>query len=98
MVKLTLFESMAVNLHLARRYGGALYPTGAADLARAWQQSVWAISEVEPLQMQAVIRQLSTPEEGRDPKVSERATRPPRRTRRPGVQFKRVGVGSGALG
>lgn len=72
---LTLFESMAINLHLARRYGGALYPAEAADEARAWQWSVWAISEIEPLQMQIVIQQLFTPEEKRDPKVSERAAR-----------------------
>jgi glutathione S-transferase len=72
---LTLFESMAINLHLARRYGGALYPAHAADEARAWQWSVWAISEIEPLQMQVVIQQLFTPEDRRDAQRIERATR-----------------------
>ena len=33
---LQLFESMAINLYLAKNYGGALYPTAAADEARAW--------------------------------------------------------------
>jgi glutathione S-transferase len=72
---LQLFESMAINLYLAKRYGGALYPAHAADEAKAWQWSVWAISEIEPLQMQIVIQKLFTPEERRDPKVVERATR-----------------------
>jgi glutathione S-transferase len=70
-----LFESMAINLYLAKRYGGALYPAGAEDEARAWQWSVWGISEIEPLQMQVVIQRLFTPEEKRDPKVVERALR-----------------------
>ena len=72
---LTLFESMAINLHLARRYGGALYPDNPADEARAWQWSVWGISEIEPLQMQIVVQRLFTPEDKRDPKVVERASR-----------------------
>jgi glutathione S-transferase len=70
-----LFESMAINLYLAKRYGGALYPSSAEDEARAWQWSVWAISEIEPLQMQIVIQKLFTPKEQRDPKVVERALR-----------------------
>lgn len=68
---LLLFESMAINLYLAKRYGGALYPADAADEARAWQWSVWAISEIEPLQMQIVVQKLFTPEEKRNPKVIE---------------------------
>ncbi len=71
---LQLFESMAINLYLAKRYGGALYPANAADEARAFQWSVWAISEIEPLQMQIVIQKLFTPEDRRNPKVIEGAT------------------------
>jgi glutathione S-transferase len=70
---LQLFESMAINLYLAKRYGGALYPSSAEDEARAWQWSVWAISEIEPLQMQIVVQKLFTPEEKRNPKVIEGA-------------------------
>jgi len=70
---LQLFESMAINLYLAKRYGGALYPDNANDEARAWQWSVWAISEIEPLQMQIVVQKLFTPEDKRNPKVVEGA-------------------------
>lgn len=70
---LMLFESMAINLYLAKTYGNGLYPANAADEARTWQWSVWAISEIEPLQMQIVIQQLFVPADKRDPAVIERA-------------------------
>ena len=72
---LHLFESMAINLYLAKRYGGGLYPTTPEDEARALQWSVWAISEIEPLQMQIVVQKLFTPEDKRNPKVTESATK-----------------------
>ena len=72
---LQLFESMAINLYLTKRYGGALYPNTAADEARAIAWSVWGISEIEPLQMQIVIQKLFTPEDKRNPKVIEGATK-----------------------
>ncbi len=71
---LHLFESMAINLYLAKRYGGSLYPSSAADEAIVWQWSVWAISEIEPLQMQIVIQRIFTPADKRNPKVIEGAT------------------------
>ena len=72
---LQLFESMAINLYLTKRYGAALYPTSAQDEAKALQWSVWAISEIEPLQMQIVVQKLFTPEEKRNPKISEGAAK-----------------------
>ena len=68
-----LCESMAINLYLAKNYGGDLYPASAADEARCWQWSLWGISEIEPLQMQLVVQKFFTPEEKRDPGVSARA-------------------------
>ncbi|MCP5181086.1 MAG: glutathione S-transferase family protein [Pseudomonadales bacterium] len=72
---LVLFESMAINLYLAKHYGKELYPDNPADEARAWQWSVWAISEIEPLQMQIVIQRFFVPEDKRDPKVVENAAK-----------------------
>ena len=68
-----LCESMAINLYLAKNYGGDLYPQSPAAEAHAWQWSVWGISEIEPLQMQIVVQKLFTPEERRDEKVTARA-------------------------
>jgi glutathione S-transferase len=75
--ELRLFESMAINLYLAQRYGGDLYPKTLADQARAQQWSVWGISEIEPLQMQVVVQRLFTPEEKKKkhPKTEPRAIR-----------------------
>ena len=71
----TLFESMAINLYLAKKYGQDLYPSRIEDEGRAWQWSVWGISEIEPLQMQVVVQKLFTPEPKRNPKVTENALR-----------------------
>jgi glutathione S-transferase len=70
---LQLFESMAINLYLAKRYGGSLYPSNPQDEALAMQWSVWAISEIEPLQMQIVVQMLFTPEDRRNPRLVESA-------------------------
>lgn len=71
--ELTLFESMAINLYLAKNYGKDLYPSDPAGEAQTWQWSVWAISEIEPLQMTLVIQELFTPEERRDAAAKARA-------------------------
>ena len=55
---LTLFESMAINLYLTKKYAPSLYPTAEGDQAIAIQWSVWAISEIEPQQMQIVIQKF----------------------------------------
>jgi len=68
-----LFESMAINLYLAKTYGGDLYPENPADEARANQWSIWAISEIEPLQMQIVIQKIFMSEDKRDAGVIARA-------------------------
>ena len=36
--------SMAINLYLAKTYGGDLYPSDAAKEAQTWQWSVWMIT------------------------------------------------------
>lgn len=68
-----LFESMAINLYLAKNYAPALYPDNPGDEGRTWQWSVWGISEIEPLQMQIVVQRFFTPKDKRDAKVVERA-------------------------
>jgi len=51
-----LFESMAINLYLARKYAPELYPSDPALEAQVNQWSVWGISEIEFLQMQVIIQ------------------------------------------
>src|SRR6202040_1603837 len=41
-----LWESMAINLYLAKKYGGGdLYPVLFEDEARTWQWSFWGMTE-----------------------------------------------------
>ncbi len=72
---LLLCESVAINLYLAKNYGGDLYPQDPANEARAFQWSVWGISEIEPLQMQIVIQKFFVPEDKRDAAVIEQAAK-----------------------
>ena len=64
-----LFESIAINLYLAKTYGGALYPSDPADEARVWQWSTWVMTEIEGPQIQVVYQKFVIPEEQRDPSV-----------------------------
>lgn len=45
--ELVLFESLAINLHLARKYGGALWPDALEDQSRVVQWLAWALAELE---------------------------------------------------
>jgi glutathione S-transferase len=45
---LALFESFAINLHIARRHGGALGPSNADEDALATMWTLWAAADVEP--------------------------------------------------
>jgi glutathione S-transferase len=62
-----LWESMAINLYLAKRYGaGGLYPSRLEDEARAWQWSLWGMTEVERPVLTAMMNRAIFPEDQRD--------------------------------
>ena len=66
---LVLFESMAINLHLAKTYGGKLYPSEPHDEARAIQWTIWGLAELEPHLIPMVAHKVILPEAKRDPAV-----------------------------
>jgi glutathione S-transferase len=69
-----LWESMAINLYLAKKYGaGALYPTRLADEARAWQWSFWGMTEVERPVLRSLFNRAILPEDKRDPAAADDA-------------------------
>lgn len=70
-----IFESMAINLYLAKKYGRDLYPAQPMAEARVLQWSVWGISEIEPLQMQIVVQKFFTPADKQDERAIARAER-----------------------
>ena len=61
---LVLFESLAINLHLARKYdaGKGLWPKSPDDQSRAIQWSIWAMTEVEPPVMTVLRNRAFLPE------------------------------------
>jgi glutathione S-transferase len=66
---LVLFESLAINLHLARKYDGGkgLWPAAADDQSRAIQWSLWAANELEPHVIAHLLNSRMLPEAQRDP-------------------------------
>jgi glutathione S-transferase len=58
----SLSESLAINLYLAKRYGlGRLYPEAPAEEAQVWRWSLWAQGQLEPwLMRDALLTDLRT--------------------------------------
>jgi glutathione S-transferase len=64
---LTLFESMAINLYLAKKYDkGGLWPRTLEDEARAVQWSFWGMTELEPQLMVVLMNRMFLPPNQRD--------------------------------
>ena len=73
----TLWESMAINLYLAKRYGSGtqrLYPQRLEDEARAWQWSFWGMTEIERPALIALLNRIG-PESERDAGAADEAER-----------------------
>lgn len=70
----TLFESMAINLYLAKRYDTKnLYPKSLADEARAVQWSFWGMTEIEPALLQVLMNRVFLPAPQRDEAAAKTA-------------------------
>jgi glutathione S-transferase len=68
---LVLWESMAINLYLAKKHGQGLWPETLADEARAWQWSFWVMTEIEKPLLSALFHRFLHPKDKRDPAVAE---------------------------
>src|SRR5690348_18088560 len=72
--RFVLWESMAINLYLAKKYGtGTLYPTGLEDEARAWQWSFWGMTEIERPVLTVLFNRAILPEDKRDAAAADAA-------------------------
>jgi glutathione S-transferase len=70
---LVLWESMAINLYLAKKYSsGNLYPTNLEGEALAWQWSFWGMTEVERHALTALLNRIG-PEDKRDAAAADAA-------------------------
>lgn len=61
-----LWESMAINLYLADKYGGELKPKARDGFAMANQWSYWGMLEMEAHLLVALFNRVLSPEEERD--------------------------------
>ena len=64
---LVLWESLAINLHLARKHGGAVAPADLSEDSLATMWTVWAATELEPPAAQAMYHTFMLPEPDRVP-------------------------------
>jgi glutathione S-transferase len=68
---LVVFESMAINLHLADKdRSGGLAPRDAAERAHALQWSFWGMTEIEPGLIDAFVHRVMLPPGQRNPEVA----------------------------
>ena len=69
-----LWESLAINLYLAKKHGGPLAPADLAEEGKALAWSVWALTELEDNIITLVQNARMPPERKPDPARVERAT------------------------
>jgi len=70
---LVVWESLAVNLYLARRCGGPLAADGHAEEAACLQWSFWAVNEIERECVAILLHREALPEERRKPDAARQA-------------------------
>src|SRR5215469_4371818 len=69
-----IFESMAINLYLAEKYGkNSLWPADLPGHGRAYQWSFWTMTEVEPHLIAILRHRVMSPPEQRDEKAAQAA-------------------------
>lgn len=73
---LTLFESFAQSLYLAKKYGtGRLYPARVEEEALVWQWTLWGLNELERPLTTCLFERVIKPEDERDPAAADAAER-----------------------
>lgn len=70
---LVVWESLAINLYLARKHGGPLAPANLAEDAAVLQWSFWASNECEKDALTILMHRMGLPEAQRDLSLAEKA-------------------------
>ena len=64
-----LWESLAINLYLAEKYGkGSLWPASVEDHGRTYQWSIWSVTELESHLLTLLTHRFFLPADQRDEK------------------------------
>lgn len=68
---LIVWESMAINLYLAEKYGKApFWPSTVEGHAACYQWSFWAMTEIEPPMLSVLMNRMFLPPDQRDEKAA----------------------------
>jgi glutathione S-transferase len=70
---LILHESLAINLYLAKRYGGTLGPRDAREDGLMTMWAVWAVTECEPRTIEILYHRVERPTSERNPAIADAA-------------------------
>jgi glutathione S-transferase len=69
-----VWESMAINLYLAEKYGkNKLWPATVEQHGACYQWSFWAMTEIEPPMMTILINRVFSPPEQRNEQAAAKA-------------------------
>jgi glutathione S-transferase len=68
-----MHQSLAINLYLAKKYGGPLAPTSILEDGQMTMWTLWAATDVEPHSIQVLYHRIGKPPEERDPKIAASA-------------------------
>jgi glutathione S-transferase len=71
----TLWESLAINLYLARKYDKGLWPKTVAGEGHAFKWSIWAMTEAEEPVLTVLLHRMFLPENQRDKTKADDAAR-----------------------
>lgn len=69
----TLWESLAINLYLARKYDKGLWPKSVAGEGHTFKWSIWAMTKAEEPVVTALVHRVFFPPEQRDPRKADDA-------------------------
>jgi len=70
---IVVWESMAINLYLARRFGGSLAPADLAEEAQVLRWSFWVMTECEKDALTILMHRVAMPADKRDAALASRA-------------------------
>jgi glutathione S-transferase len=66
-----VWESMAINLYLAMKYGKGLWPKSVGEQGHAVQWSFWVMTEIEPGLLAAMMHRAFYPPDQRKPELGD---------------------------
>lgn len=66
-----LWESMAINLYLAKKHDAGLWPKTLEDEGRTFQWSFWGMTEIEKPLLDVLFHRAFLPEDQRKPELAE---------------------------